>query len=161
MRTVDQYAKHKGWDYGEGFIVGTKGKRKPAEHLTGKPLLHPKSILPDGIDETAIDKVEALLFKSTYTPARFSAPMLLIRKHMAMDCGTWLSGYLTYKNEIAGVCGAEACDAKLLVQLEHWFRKENYPLRAFAAAISVRLFTRRATNLAEVDVLSTPFRRSA
>jgi hypothetical protein len=157
LKTLGQYAVAKKWDHGEGFIVGKKGVRSPAEHLTGKPLLPSEAILPDGINAKAITQVKDRAFKTSYTPKRFSPPMLLIREHMDLDFGIWRSSYLTYKNKVVGICGGEQDDAALLEKVEEWFRKEKYALRAFAAATSVRLFTQKATTLSEIDILSLPF----
>lgn len=160
FRTLGQFAAQQEWDYGEGFIAGKSGRRLPADHLTGKPLLPPKAIKVNGIDEHAITEVNDQRFKTAYTPRRFSPPMLLIRKHMDIDCGVWISGYLTYKNEVVGISGNNLNDEPLLEKIESWLKREKLPLRAFVAATSVRLFTQRATTLSEVDVLSLPFPES-
>ena len=161
FRTLGQFATELGWDHGEGFIVGKSGKRSPAKHLTGKPFLPSKAITAAGIDKNAITKVEDGSFKTAYTPKRFSSPMLLIREHMDMDCAAWISGYLTYKNKVVGIAGAKPNDASLLVEIERWLKREKLPLRAYAAAVSVRLFTQKSTTLSEVDVLSLPFPESS
>ncbi len=156
FRTLGRFAEELKWEHGEGFIVGEKGRRLPAEHLKGKPLLPSEAIKADGVDKTAISEVKDDLFKTAYSPKRFSPPMLLIREHMDMDCATWFSSYLTYKNKIVGINGAKPDDAPLLARIESWLKEEKIPLRAFAAAVSVRLFTQKATTLSEVDILSLP-----
>lgn len=160
FRTLGQFAAELEWDHGEGFIVGKSGSRSPANHLTGRPLLPAKAIMADRIDVNAITEVKDDLFKTAYTPKRFSPPMLLIREHMDMECGAWFSSYLTYKNKVVGINGAKPNDAPLLTEIESWLKREKLPLRAFAAAVSVRLFTQRATTLSEVDILSLPFPES-
>lgn len=157
FRTLGQFAAQLGWDHGEGFIVGKSGNRSPADHLTGRPLLPAKAITQDGINKNAISVVKDVLFKTAYTPKRFSPPMLLIREHMNMDCASWVSSYLTYKNKVVGINGSKPSDANLLAQIERWLKREKLPLQAFAAAISVRLFTQKATTLSEIDILSLPF----
>lgn len=157
FRTLGRFAADLGWDHGEGFIVGQSGRRSPANHLTEQPLLPSDAIMPDGIDKNSITIVNDRLFKTAYTPKRFSPPMLLIREHMDIDCATWFSSYLTYKNKIVGINGAMPNDATLLVEIERWLKREKLPLQAFAAATSVRLFTQKATTLSEVDILSLPF----
>ena len=82
FRTLGDYAKAQGWDHGEGFIEGQTGIRAPATHLTGKKLVPSEAISDSGIDRSAITKVEAHLFKTAYTPARFTPPMILIREQM-------------------------------------------------------------------------------
>lgn len=155
--TLEMFASDKGWDHGEGFIVAKNGKRVPAKHLTGQALLPSEAIKADGIDKNAITTVEDKLFKTQYTEKRFTPPMLLIRQHMNLDCGAWSSGYLTYKNQLVGICSGRDVDTQLMEQIELWFRKEKKPLQAYAAAASLKLFTQKATNLCERDVLSLPF----
>lgn len=157
LRTLGSYASEQGWDCGEGFIVGKSGKRQACEHLTGKALLPSEAITCDSIDESAITVVQDSLFKTTYTPKRFTPPMLLIREHMDMDCATWFSSYLTYKNKVVGINGTKDNDAALLTEIKDWIKQEQVPLRAYVAATSVRLFTQKATTLSEVDILSLPF----
>lgn len=157
FRSLGQYAEDRGWDFGEGFIVGKSGKRTPADHITGKDYLPSEAILPTGIDRRAISKVTDRLFKTAYTRKRFTPPMTLIREHMDMDFDVWLSSYLTYKNKVVGICGSSDDDVGLIRAIEQWLRRERAALKAYVAAISVRLFTQKATTLSEVDVLSLPY----
>ena len=156
FRTLRQYAQTQGWDFGEGFIVGKSGSRVPAKHLTGKDFLPSEAILPTGINEALISKVKDRLFKSAYTSKRYTPPMVLIREQMDLDCGAWLSGYLTYRNKVVGLCGSPRDDASIR-NIERWVRSQQDALKAFVAAISVRLFTQKATTLSETDVLSLPY----
>ncbi|MBI3922736.1 MAG: N-6 DNA methylase [Armatimonadetes bacterium] len=156
FKTLGQFAEDRGWDCGEGFIVGQSGNRPPADHLTGADFLPSEAILPIGIDRSSISKVTDRLFKTAYTPKRYTPPMVLIREQMDLDCGVWLSSYLTYKNKVVGVCGSPR-DAGPIREIEKWLRNEQAALRAFVAAISVRLFTQKATTLSEIDVLSLPY----
>ncbi|WP_264785642.1 hypothetical protein, partial [Gluconobacter cerinus] len=41
--------------------------------------------------------------------------------------------------------------------LARWLEAESIPLRAYAAGISTKLFTQKATNVAGADVLALPF----
>ena len=155
-RTLAQYAERQGWDCGEGFIVGQSGKRTPTDHLTGKDFLPSEAILSTGIDRSSISKVTDRLFKTAYTPKRYTPPMVLIREQMDLDSGVWLNSYLTYKNKVVGICGLSG-DAGPIREIGKWLRNERSALRAFVAAISVRLFTQKATTLSEVDVLALPY----
>jgi hypothetical protein len=159
LRTLGDYAEKHGWDSGEGFIVAKSGSLAPAAHLTGKDFLPSEAILPTGIDRSAISKVNDRLFKTSYTPKRYTPPMVLIREQMDLDCDVWLSSYLTYKNKVVGICGSPR-DVRPICDIEEWLRSERKALKAFVAAISVRLFTQKATTLSEVDVLSLPYPES-
>jgi len=155
-RTLGQYAAEKGWDCGEGFIVGKSGKRSPAEHLTGESLLPSEAISPDGIDKRAIIKVKDRLFKSAYTTKRFSPPMLLIREQMDIPHGLWTTSYLTYGHQVVGICAREA-DLKELKQIREWLRCHSDAVRAYIAASSPRLFCQKSTSISSFDIISLPY----
>jgi hypothetical protein len=86
--------------------------------------------------------------------------MVLIREQMDLGRGVWLSSYLTYRNKVVGICGSPG-DDRPICDIEKWLRNEQGALRAFVAAVSVRLFTQKATTLSEVDVLSLPYPEQA
>lgn len=159
LRTLGRYAQERGWDQGEGFIVGKKGNRVPAAHLTGKAFLPSEAILCTGIDRTAITTVTDRLFKTAYTEARYTPPMVLVREQMDLDSDIWVDGYLTYRNKVVGICGRDE-DLPAIKRIARFLQSERAGLRAFAAAISVRLFTQKATTLSEIDVLSLPYPES-
>ena len=160
LRTLEAYAKEKRWDYGEGFIEGQTGNRQAATHLTGRPLLPSKAILHAGIKRSDITVVEAQLFKTAYTAARYTPPMVLIREQMDLAHALWTDSYLTYKNKVVGIC-AKTEDLADLKNVHLWLGSERKALKAFAGAISVRMFTQKATTLSEVDILSLPYPESA
>lgn len=157
LPTLGQFAAERGWDHGEGFIVGKSGRRTEAAHLTGKRLLPSTGISDEGIDRNSLTYVEDLLFKTPYTSRRFTPPMMLIREHMNLSSDVWVDGYLTYKCKIVGICGSDPSDAESLIEAEQWFREQRTILKAYASAISVRLFTQKATALSELDILSLPY----
>jgi hypothetical protein len=156
FKTLGQFAEAQEWDCGEGFIVGLSGNRTPADHLTGEDFLPSEGILPTGVDRSAISKVTDRLFKTAYTRKRYTPPMVLVREQMDLDSDVWLSSYLTYKNKVVGICGSPR-DAGPIREVGKWLRTERAALRAFVAAISVRLFTQKATTLSEIDILSLPY----
>jgi len=160
FRTLEVYAQQQGWDYGEGFIEGQTGNRQAAPHLTGKRLLPSEAISDSGIDRSGITTVDARLFKTAYTTARYTPPMLLIREQMDLAHALWTESYLTYKNKVVGIC-AKQKDLPDLKRLHVWVGSQRKALKAFAAAISVRMFTQKATTLSEIDVLSLPYPKSA
>ncbi|MGD0628747.1 MAG: N-6 DNA methylase [Terracidiphilus sp.] len=160
FRTLGQYAEAQGWDYGEGFIEGKTGNRQEAPHLTGKSLLPSEAILASGIDRSKITTVDARLFKTAYKETRFTPPILLVREQMDLDHNLWTESYLTYKNKVVGI-PAKRDELPKLERLNDWLTSQHKALKAFAAAISVRMFTQKATTLSEIDVLSLPYPESA
>lgn len=160
--TLGQFAESQGWDFGEGFIEakpkddpsGLKAKKLfPAEHLTGKRLLPSDAITESGVNRNAISTVEAKLFKSAYTKARFTAPMIVIHQQFDLRHGYLERGYWTYKNQIVGFCG----DSSVKVgALSDFLTSHKRALQAYVAGVSVKLFTQHATTLSAIDVISLP-----
>ena len=156
FRTLGQYAREKGWDCGEGFIEGRQGVSRPATHIVGKPLLPSVGLTSSGVDVSTITRAPDKAYEGPRSEARFSPPMLLIREHMDLPHDLWTKSYLTYKNKIVGICAGDK-DLPSLTKLDAWLATQRNALRAFAAAISVRMFTQKATTLSGVDVLSLPY----
>jgi len=163
--TLRAYAAAREWDFGEGFIEAKpkddpEGKKtqklSPAEHLTGKPLLPSDAITESGIDRRAICTVKATVFKSAYTAARYSPPMILIHQQFALNHDYWEEGYLTYKNQIVGFCGTPQASREVKA-VSNFLTLHKRALQAFVAGTSVKLFTQHATTLSAVDVLSLPY----
>ena len=156
FRTLGQYATENGWNRGEGFIEGGRGISRPAEHIVGKPLLPSTGLTATGVDVSAITVAPDKPYEGPRSPERFSPPMLLIREHMDLAHGLWTDSYLTYKNKIVGICAGDK-DLRSLAKLSAWLASQRNVLRAFVAAISVRMFTQKSTTLSEVDILSMPY----
>ena len=152
--TLRQHAEGRDWDYGEGWIEGKKGKRVPAEHITGKPWIPSKYLTEDGLDEQQIRCCSVKLFKTYYTKRRFTPPLLLVRSHMDFEHAVWTKSYLTYTQRIVGFC-APKCDLDHLRAISGWLERFKLPLKAFLAATSPRIFTQKTTALTEA--ISRPF----
>jgi hypothetical protein len=157
LRTLGQYASEQGWDYGEGFIEGARGVSRPASHIIGKPMLPSEAICEAGIDAAAISTAPAKPIEGPRSERRFTPPMMLVREHMDLFHGIWTNHYLTYKNKVVGFCAPAAEDVKSLQEIDTWLKSESTPLRAFVAAISVRLFTQKATTLSWIDIAKLPY----
>ena len=155
--TLRKYAEERNWECGEGFIEGKSGQRQKAEHLTGEDLVPAKAIGAGTIDRHAIKTVKAKCFKTAYTRERFTPPMLLVREQKDLGYALWTDSYLTYMNKVVGFCAPQR-DLKSLTKIYEWIGTNHAALKAFAAAISVRMFTQRSTTLSEIDVLSLPYR---
>jgi hypothetical protein len=154
--TLGQYAAQKQWDYGEGWIEAKKGRRVPAEHISGKRWLPSSCLTLDGIDESGIQTVNASRFKTYYTARRFTPPMVLIREQMDLPHALWSKGYLTYSQQIVGVCASEE-EVDTLSDVCKWLEQCKRPLQAFLAMASPRLFGQKATALTANDVFSLPY----
>ena len=165
FRTLERFADDNEWDYGEGFIEATPPKKKPlsktvvrlpAAHVTGKPLLPSNGIKPAGIDKRLIGEVKTTLFRTAYTEDRYTPPMVLIHEQCDLNHGYWDESYLTYKNQIVGICGRRNGQKKLR-RLATFLAENKRALQAYVAGISVKMFTQHATTLSAVDVLNLPY----
>ncbi len=164
FKTLGQYAKKQGWDYGEGFIEAAPPKnrplsktvvRQPADHLTGKPLLPSDGISESGINRNAIITVTATSFRSAYTKARYTPPMVLVHEQYNLNHGFWMTSYLTYKNQVVGFCGTPN-HAERLKEIDAFLGREKKALKAYVAATSIKLFTQHATTLSGTDIFDLP-----
>ncbi len=154
MPSLAAHAKAMGWDYGEGFIEGQDGKASNAVHLYDQPLLPSEALTLDGIDRSRIGTVERKPIEGPRNAARFTPPMLLVREHADLPNFLWTDGYLTYKNQIVGFAASRVADLKPVAR---WMREEAVALRAFVAAISVKMLSQKATTLSARDVYDLPF----
>jgi hypothetical protein len=155
-RTLEKFAAEQKWDFGEGFVEGASGVSRPAAHIVGKPLLPSDSITMAGIDASAIKVAKDKPIEGPRSEKRFTPPMLLIREHMDIFRGVWVKDYLTYKNKVVGFCAPKS-DVGALRQIDSWIESEYTHLRAYLAAISVRLFTQKATTLSGADIEKLPY----
>ena len=143
----------KEWDFGEGFIEGQSGKRQAAPHITGKRYLPSTALTDDGPDLSKITTVDATEFKSFYTRRRFTPPLLMIREHMGLAHWLWTDGYITYSQQIVGLCVPRSDEAEL-VAIGSWLKASRKVQQAHLSLVSPRLFAQKATALQANDVYS-------
>lgn len=160
FRTLGEYAEAEKWDFGEGFIEGTRGISRPADHIVGKKLLPSESLTLDGVDASAITKAPRKPIEGPRSAKRFTPPMLLVREHMDLPHTLWRNYYLTYKNQIVGFCSPPSQIADLRT-VSRWVTNARKPLQAYVAASSTRLFSRKATAASSHDILALPYPKSA
>lgn len=156
LRTLGEYAESRGWDMGVGFIPGG-GRVNPnrdSSHVRGKRFLPSTALGPDGLDAAKISTAPDRPIEEPRTPRRFTAPMLLIRMQIDLHHDYVASGYLTYPDQVVGVC-APKTDAAQLRQLHHWLAREGRALRAYVAATSPKV--QKATALMQADIEALPF----
>jgi len=153
-RTLKQHAAERGWHVREGFVEGQKGVSRPSDHLIGKPLLPSTALSVTGIDKSQITVVPDKPIEGPRSAELFTPPMLLVREHEDLPNAIWSEEYLTFKNQIVGFAKAGRDDLEVVAR---WLKTESIALRAYAAGISTKLFTQKATNIAGADVLALPF----
>jgi hypothetical protein len=156
FRTLQQYATGQGWDYGEGFIEGSKGTVAGSEHVAGEPLLKSEDLTGTGIDSSMITTAPRGRYERPRTRSRYTAPMLLIREHMDIPHALWTKHYLTYSKQIVGF-PAPKNDVEKLREVSNWLESEWKALAAYIALVSPRLFTQKATALQADDIYLIPY----
>jgi len=155
LRTLREHADAKGWNHGEGFIPGAAGVSRPANHLYGRRLLPSQALTTDGVDDSAITTVERRPIERPRSKERFTAPMLLIREQQDLPSVLIERGYLTYMDQIVGLCAPRA-DLTELARIKNWLDAEIRPLQAYVAATSNKMLTQRATSPTAADILAIP-----
>ncbi|HHT1453049.1 MAG: N-6 DNA methylase [Comamonas sp.] len=153
--TLKDLATKQGWDFGEGYFGGQKNSSENVQHLIGKVLLPTQALGADGIDRSLLSVVPNDPIKDPKSENRFMPPLLLIKEHEDLYFDLWKDGYLAYKNEIVGFSAPG--NAEKLDEVADWLRTQSTVLRAYAAGISSRLFTQRATSIFNADILSLPY----
>lgn len=114
LPTLAEFVEAKGWEYGEGFIAGSKGVA--ASHLTGMPHLPTDALDEGGINVEAIRPLEDKLFYRPSIPERFAPPLILIKEHASLPVAFWDQSSLAFGHSIVGI-HADDCDAKSLRKL--------------------------------------------
>ena len=163
MRPLAAYIAEQGWDYGEGFIVANRGTREPAPFLTGKPLLPTDCFTENGIDEAKIlskeaaeRRVTATHFRSAYTAARYTPPLILIKEIDSLPIAFWEKGFLAYRDQIVGISGNPSNKEELrkvfqtLVDGRRFFQ--------FCCALhGSKALARKATAIQKQDIDALPY----
>lgn len=157
-RTLKDHAEAKGWHVREGFVEGAKGISRPAGHIVGKRLLPSSALTLNGVDRAKITIAPEKPIEGPRSEELFTPPMLLVREVEDLPHTVWTDGYLTFKNQIVGFAKAERADLDVV---DNWLTDQHVPLRAYAAGVSGKLFTQKATNLAGADILALPYPEDA
>jgi hypothetical protein len=156
IRTLAEYVKQKGWDYGEGFVLAKTGRLLPAPFLMDKPFLPTSAFTDSGIDETQITTVKETHFRSAYTVERFSAPLILIKELDSLPIAYWDKGSLAYRHEIVGIHAPDSEASELRKMYE--FLKERHDFFRFIVALhGARSFVAKSTAILKRDIDLLPF----
>ena len=156
MRTLAEYVKENGWNYGEGFIVGKTVERKPAPFLHGKPFLPAEALTDSGIDESQIGRVTETHFRSAYKKDRYTAPLILIREVESLPIDYWDKGFIAYRAKIIGI-HAPPSQASTLRKLYRALRRNHGFYRFCCALNGTQSFVGKATAILKQDIDALPY----
>ncbi len=148
------YFARLGWDYGEGFIEASSGKRTPEPWLTGQPYLPTKGLQPEGI-VGEIGTVKAEEFRSAYTSKRYTGPIIMIRANERLPMAFRSSGFLAYRDKIIGISAERKDEGKL----QEFFRslmdhKDNF--RFLIYLFSTQMLVGKSTAFLKRDLDDLP-----
>jgi hypothetical protein len=157
MPKLRSFVESQNWDYGEGFIAATTGPRELASWLTGQPFLPTEAFTETGIDKSRLDVVTATRFRSAYTAARYSGPIVMIREHESLPCIYRSRGFLAYKAKIVGI-HADNASATKLERFYNTFISNRSALRAFCMLLGTQALTGKSSAILkrDIDVLPWP-----
>ena len=159
FRPLAEFIQEKGWDYGEGFIVGETGNRQRVKWLTGLPLLPTDGLGMDGIDWAKVTRVKETEFKSFYTEERYSAPLVLIKENLDLPCDFLEDGKLAYRDKIVGI-HAPLSEKAQLRSFFREFRQNRECLRAACLLFSSQALVGKATAILKRDLDQLPWPES-
>ncbi len=159
MSTLSEFVAKMQWNYGEGFIAANSGRRQRAPFLTGKPYLPTKAFSTAGIDEGLIGRVKATHFRSSYTPGRYSPPLVLIKENESLPIAFWEKGFLAYRDKIVGI-STQSSEPSERAELKRFFDTfcSRHRLYQFCCALNgSQHLVGKATAILKQDIDLIPF----
>lgn len=153
LPTLAEFVETKGWEYGEGFVVGSHGV--PASHLTGKPYLPTDAFDECGINFDAIHPLQDELFYRPSIPERFTPPFILIKEHASLPVAYWDKGPLGFGHSIVSI-HAEPAESDSLKSFFEVIRVRNRLYRFNCLLNGSRAFVSKATAILKVDIDRLP-----
>lgn len=153
MRKLAKYVKQQGWDYGEGFIVGSGNK--PAPFLTGKDFLPASAFTNGGIDENEIRTLTETKFHRPKNEKLFTPPIILIKKVDSLPIVFWDKGFIAYNHSIVGIHASHNQKSEL-----HEFYSSisrNYEIYHFLCTLNGTSLVGKATTLLKEDIDELPY----
>jgi hypothetical protein len=156
MPKLREFVERKKWDYGEGFVGAKGGRRESAPWLTGKPFLPTRAFTENGIDDSQINIVTATKFRSVYSEARYSSPLVLIKELDTLPCVFWNKGFLAYRHQIVGIHSPRT-EEQALRAFYNQFTSNRLVLRASCALLGTRALSSKATSILKRDIDELPW----
>ena len=157
LPTLKKYVKDQGWDWGEGFTVGTPKSDQVVMHLWKQPISPAKAIKSDGtINKDLITIQSEKRFENPRKPSLFQAPLILIEQTDKLGCAFWDESNLTFGQRILGISGANGSKLlhkRLFVRLH----RTNPFFRSWLTLTSCDSGIKQATTLQKGDIDNLPF----
>jgi hypothetical protein len=151
-----------GWDYGEGFVVGTPKTDDTVKYLWRQPVLPARAIGADGrVDKSLITIQEQKTFENPRPPSRYKAPLILLAQTDELPLTYWEKekGDVTYGQRLLGISGATGDTAAHRALFRRLSSVKPF-LRAWLTLTSADAGIDQATTLQKADVDNLPLPRS-
>lgn len=172
LRSLEEYLEEKkksnGWEFGEGYQIGSHGTRseeellssgfKKAEWITGKKTVEAKDFNEFGI-KTSIETETIFEYPKSRDKEIFSPPHILIKENLGQEKIpiVFSDEYLCFKNEIVGIHSPQS-DYPSLQQLFKTLIEKNQIFRFFSISISSRAGINKShTPIYIKDILGLPY----
>ena len=159
LPTLKNFVKEQGWDYGEGFMVGTPDTDQVIEYLYEQPVIPAKAIQSDGtIDESLIGTQEKKYFQRPRSKSRYTPPLILIPETDDFRVAYWKieQGNITYGSRLLGISGAGS-DAAAHEAVFQRLEEEKPFFRSWLTLTSSDAGIKQSTTLQKGDIDSLPF----
>ena len=157
LPTLKEYVEAQGWDYGEGFMVGTPTSDEVIDYLYNQPVVPAKAIRSDGsVDPSLVTKQTEKYFQRPRPESRYQPPVLLIRQTDQLQMARWNDGCLTYDSEVLGI----ACAGKDADEHARFFERLSQTRSVYSgwlALTSGKAGLQKATALNKSDIDEFPF----
>ncbi len=154
-RTFEDFLEEKkkyGWYYGEGFIIGKKGKE--SSFLTGKNTLQTHFFTEKGIKK--IEILQEKWFHRSKKEEFYKAPHVLIKENIgSRSIPVEFCDYdISFRNEIIGIHAPENQKEDLISIVNRI--KNNQIFRFYIICNSGRVLINRATAILKKDIMQLP-----
>ena len=162
MPTMKLFLSRSGWVAAEGYKAGAeKSQRAPCASLAELSFLPTEALGENGIDWQRITKVPEKEFERPRNEELFTAPLIVIRKHVSLPCDFIDKGKMAYKDQVVGIYKKKKSGRKdpkdglyAFYQRLHTWRPL---LQKIGYVMGTRSITIRATAIGKKDILALPW----
>lgn len=161
--------RKKGWDFGEGYIIGHDGAKSHAELIErdykyAEWITNKSTVVSDDFNEKGIQKIEIesetiFQWPRMKTKKIFSPPHILIKENLGKENIpiAFVDEYLCFQNEVVGIHAPEE-DYGALLGLYRTFLKQNRTYRFYLLSISSRAGINKSNSpLYMKDIMELPY----
>lgn len=154
---LKDYVKQQGWDYGEGYMVGTPETDEVIEYLYKQSAIPAEAITEEGaIDKNLIFKQEAKYYQRPRPQTRYQKPLILIRQTDNFHMAYWNEHDLTYNSEVLGIALNGKSRAEHRLFYDRVIASRNL-FQGWVALTSAKAGIQHATAINKSDVDDCPF----